>query len=195
VPRHPSTAIAPSAIAATTCSFGNARRASGGFYRDIASPGVGPAPAEDRVGFPADYRTKFTVLASPALNKQGMIQTAYGNGIAASVTGGSTPQLYPNRSVLVMEFAVALRDEDGKPRLDATGNPLRGDVKHVDVMRREPGFGEAYGKNRTGEWEYVSYRTDGSFFTSPAKSASCAACHLKAGSERDFVFPLKGRGM
>src|SRR5258705_55659 len=52
-------------------------------YRDIASPGVGPAPAEDRVGFPADYRTKFTVLASPALNKQGMIQTAYGNDTAA----------------------------------------------------------------------------------------------------------------
>jgi hypothetical protein len=55
-------------------------------------------------------------------------------------------------------------------------------------MRREKGFGEAYGKNRTGEWEYVEYRADKSYITAPQKSFACAECHVKAGRERDFVY-------
>ena len=42
-------------------------------------------------------------------------------------------------------------------------------------MRREKGFGEAYGKNRTGEWEYVEYRADGTYITPPRKSFACAS--------------------
>ena len=37
-------------------------------------------------------------------------------------------------------------------------------------MRREKGFGGAYGKNRTGEWEYVEYRADKTYITPPKKS-------------------------
>jgi hypothetical protein len=55
-------------------------------------------------------------------------------------------------------------------------------------MRRGEGFGEAYGASRSGEWEYAGYRMDGSYTTPPEKSAACAACHLKAGAERDFVY-------
>jgi hypothetical protein len=55
-------------------------------------------------------------------------------------------------------------------------------------MRREKGFGEAYRDKRSGEWEYVEYRADGSYLTPAAKSAACSACHVKAGPEKDFVF-------
>jgi hypothetical protein len=55
-------------------------------------------------------------------------------------------------------------------------------------MRREKDFGKAYAINRAGEWEYVEYRPDGTYVTPPQKSATCAACHLKAGAERDFVY-------
>jgi hypothetical protein len=55
-------------------------------------------------------------------------------------------------------------------------------------MRREIGFGEAYGSNRSGEWEFVEYKPDGSYITPPAKSAACAECHIKAGPRRDFVY-------
>ena len=58
----------------------------------------------------------------------------------------------------------------------------------LHVMRREQGFGEAYGKNRTGEWEYVEYRADETYITPPQKSFACAECHVKAGRERDFVY-------
>jgi len=61
-------------------------------------------------------------------------------------------------------------------------------VTGLHVMRREKGFGEAYGKNRAGEWEYVEYRPDGSYQTPPQKSGSCAECHVKAGQQRDFVY-------
>ena len=76
------------------------------------------------------------------------------------------------------DFFVELRDAidflDHAPvgffSVDPKGKVREGDVDHVDVMRREKGFGEAYGKNRTAEWEFAGYRPDGSYTTSPAKS-------------------------
>jgi len=75
--------------------------------------------------------------------------------------------------------------------LGANGQPQKGEVQHVDVMRRGAEFGEAYGSNRAGHWEFAGYNLDGTYSTSPAKSASCAQCHQKAGGAKDFVFPLK----
>ena len=36
--------------------------------------------------------------------------------------------------------------------------------------------------------DYVEYRTDGSYITTSRKSFACAECHVKAGSDRDFVY-------
>jgi len=145
------------------------------------------APTIDRVGFPKDYSTTFQVLRTFTRNEEPKILTVYANAAAASVT--DTAQLpYPHGSVFVFEYANSLKDSAGNPMLDAQGGVRKGEVEHTDVMRREKGFGEAYGKHRTGEWEYAGYRPDGSYTTPPAKSASCATCHLKAGSTKDFVF-------
>lgn len=159
-------------------------------FRDVVSPGPAAGPATDRVGFPENYREKFKMLAPPRLNQQGLVQTAFGNERAAATEAGAV-QTYPNGSIFVMEFAAAVRDEAGQPRLDPAGTPQRGAVHRIDTMRREAGFGEAYGKNRAGEWEFASYRPDGGLATPPAKTASCAECHVKAGAGRDFVFPLQ----
>ena len=160
-------------------------------YRDIANTRFAAAPTADRVGFPRDYRSRLAMLAPPTLNpKLGMVQTAYGNEPASSaVASANLPFAYG--SVLVMEFATVVKDGGGNPMLEPDGNPQRGPINRVDVMRRERGFGEAYGKNRAGEWEFVSYRVDGSHSVPPSGSASCAECHLnKAGAANDFVFPL-----
>jgi hypothetical protein len=146
----------------------------------------------DRVGFPKDYRITFNMLGLPARTNPApsLVMTAYGNDLAASVT--NVAQLpYPNGSILVMEFAKALKDSEGKPLLDANGQAQKGEVQHVDVMRRGADFGEAYGSNRAGPWEFAGYNLDGTYSTPPAKSASCAQCHQKAGAAKDFVFPLK----
>jgi Cytochrome P460 len=159
---------------------------------EITNSEFAPAPRVDRVGFPKDYRSALKLLGIPARTNTApsIIMTAYGNDLAASVTNAQ--QLpYPNGSTIVMEFAAALTNSEGKLLLDANGHRQKGEVQHIDVMRRGDGFGEAYGANRSGQWEFAGYFPDGTYSTAPAKSASCAQCHQKAGAAKDFVFPLK----
>jgi hypothetical protein len=87
-----------------------------------------------------------------------------------------------------METAKALLDAQGQPVLDAKGAARKTEVLGLHVSRRGPGFGETYGKNRAGEWEFVEYNPDGTYKTAPQKSATCAECHVKAGVQRDFVY-------
>jgi hypothetical protein len=146
-----------------------------------------PAPTVDRVGFPNRYREEFEVLRAVNRSEKGQVVTVYGNREAASITSaGQLP--YPFGSIIVMETAAALKDKDGKPLLDDSGIFRRDNVVGLHVMRRQKDFGEAYGKNRTGHWEYAEYRADGSYITPPRKSFACAECHVKAGKERDFVY-------
>ncbi len=138
-----------------------------------------PAPTTDRVGFPAGYQQSFQVLRTVKHEKEGKVVTVYGNAAAASIT--NTTQLpYPYGSVIVMETALVPKDGAGKPQ-----------VSGLHVMRREKGFGAAYEANRSGEWEYTEYHADGSYITPPAKSATCSACHIKAGKEKDFVYQAR----
>ena len=145
------------------------------------------APTVDRVGFPKDYRDKYQVLRFFSRPEKQQVVTVYGNKIAASVV--RTNDLpYRYGSILVMKTAAALNGPDGKPLLDEKGNYRPDKATGLHVMRREMGFGTEYAGNRTGEWEYVEYRPDGSYITPPQKSFACAECHVKAGRERDFVY-------
>ena len=146
-----------------------------------------PAPATDRVGFPKDYARTFEILRTTAREEGKKLVTVYGNGPAASVTNRA--QLpYPNGSVLVMETASTMKDTDGKPMKDAKGSLQKDKVLGLHVMRRGKDYGAAYESKRSGEWEFVEYRADGSYITPPQKSAACAECHIKAGAEKDFVY-------
>jgi uncharacterized protein (TIGR02246 family) len=168
-------------------------------HRDIGSENSAPAPAaattgaaaaSDRVGFPRDYRSALKLLSVDVKEAEPSVMTTYGNDRATSLT---TPdQLpYPYGTLIAMEFAHGTRDGEGQLLYDSTGVPVRADVAHVDVMRRERGYGEGYGENRAGEWEFASYRADGSTLVAPANGGSCAACHRKAGAERDFVYRIR----
>jgi hypothetical protein len=116
------------------------------------------------------------------------VSTVYANALAASAPGFSQAR-YPNGSVILMEFAEAVIDGEGQVVRDAQGAPLKGAIAHIDVMRRGSGFGEAYGENRAGEWEFASYAPDGRTLQAPDKTAHCAGCHRNAGADKDFVFP------
>jgi hypothetical protein len=146
-----------------------------------------PAPEGDRVGFPKNYREEFTVLRRVNRAEKQQVVTVYGNERAASVKQADDLP-YPYGSIIVMETASGLKDAKGEIQLDADGHYRADRVAGLHVMRREKGFGEAYGKNRTGEWEYVEYRADGSYITPPRRSFACAECHTKAGRDRDFVY-------
>jgi hypothetical protein len=151
------------------------------------SEGPGSGPTTDRVGFPKNYLQRFTMLRTVNKLSEHKVVTVYGNTLAASITNRA--QLpYPYGSVLDMETATVLLGPWGQPVLDDKGVVRKKEVVGLHVSRRESGFGEAYGKNRAGEWEFVEYKPDGTYITPPNKSASCAECHVKAGVQRDFVY-------
>jgi uncharacterized protein (TIGR02246 family) len=155
-----------------------------------ASSAAASSAAADRVGFPGDYRTALKLLSVAVKDEEPAVMTAYGNSLATSIT--ASPQLpYPYGTVIAMEFAHGMRDGEGQLLHDPKGVPLKAAVARIDVMRRERGYGESYGENRAGEWEFASYRPDGSTLVSPENAGSCAACHRKAGAERDFVYKIR----
>jgi hypothetical protein len=149
----------------------------------LALPAAGPA---DRVGFPTDYRG-FAVLRAANITQQAGLGTIYGNAKAASIHDVARLP-YPNGSVIVMEWATPRKAADGTLVTGANGLWEKGEVVRIDVMRREAGYGAAYGDRRAGEWEFASYKPDGSAIDPKLDAAACAACHRKPGTARDFVF-------
>lgn len=144
-----------------------------------------PAPQTDRVGFPEGYETFYTpffVFDRPD-NRQ--IRVVFANKAASRAKPGEP---FPYGSILVMETYRARTDSAGNVVRDEAGRFVRDTLNAIFVMRKEKGFGEAYQRNRTGEWEYVAFRPDRSYNTPPQNSASCANCHLMAGVGRDWVF-------
>jgi ketosteroid isomerase-like protein len=164
------------------------------FAHGDAAPMAAPAPTvSDRVGLPANYATQLRKLGVTAHDDRQGLTTVYANDRVASVANTEAAH-YPNGSVVLMEFADPVRDGEGELSRDAHGQPLKGSIRHIDVMRRDSGFGEVYGASRAGEWEFASYAADGSTLVAPSNAAHCAACHLKAGADKDFVFRLRSWG-
>jgi ketosteroid isomerase-like protein len=160
-------------------------------HRDYGHPG-GAVPAMnagagDRVGLPRDYATAMRRVRDTAYDEKSGLTTVFANDLAAS-TAGFSQQHYPDGAVILMEFAQPQHDGEGELLRDARGAPLKGPVDHIDVMRHGPGFGTAYGEERAGEWEFASYRSDGSVRVASDKAVHCAACHRNAGADKDFVF-------
>lgn len=142
---------------------------------------------EDRVGFPRDYATTMRRVSDTLYKESSGLTTVFANDLAASVTG-SSPARYPDGSVILVEFAQPQRDAKGELMRDARGEPLKGPIHHIDVMRRGAGFGASYGEERAGEWAFASYGPDGSTLVAPDKATHCASCHRKAGVDKDFVY-------
>jgi hypothetical protein len=157
---------------------------------DGGEPPALHAPAADRVGFPTNYAKRFELLRTVNKPEEHKVVRVYGNAPAASVTN-ATELPYPYGSILVMETARAGEDPAGKAASDSNRGLVKDTVTGLHVMRRERGFGAEYEQNRSGEWEFVEYRPDGTYITPPSKTAFCAECHIKAGAKRDFVFKAR----
>jgi len=163
-------------------------------HRDFGHPGSAPvanaqgAPGvDDRVGFPRDYAAQFHALGGTLSDSNSELTTVFANELAAAAADSEGGR-FPNGAVIAMEFAWPQKDGEDQLLRDAHGKPLKGEIAHVDVMRRGPGFGADYGASRAGEWEFASYRPDGSTLIPPSRAQHCAACHQKAGADKDFVF-------
>ena len=139
-----------------------------------------PAPTVDRVGFPTDYRSTFKLFYVFDNYQNRQIRAVWGNAVAASVTPGNVFN-FPYGSVILFESYTVMQDADGEPLLDQNGRFVPNVMNQLFVMRKERGFGADYKELRNGEWEYVAYRPDGTYATTPQNSGSCALCHLTGG--------------
>ncbi|MBI1787796.1 MAG: cytochrome P460 family protein [Acidobacteria bacterium] len=146
---------------------------------------TGQAPTVDRVGFPTGYKETFKKLLTVDRLDNGQIRVIWANDKAAGIPIWEN---YPYGSVLLFESYTSKRDPSNNLMLDADGRLIPDTLSTLFVKRKEMGFGEAYGVNRNGEWEYVAYRPDGSLQTAPQASAPCAACHAQAGPPKDWTF-------
>lgn len=163
-------------------------------HRDFAHPGAPPvanaaqpvAQGMNSNGFPANYRLDFSPLGVAFNERSSEITATYANATAASIDRAA--QLpYPAGTVFLMEFASSRRDGEGQLLRDAAGDVLKGEILHVDVMRKIRGDGGGANPQDAG-WEFASYRADGSVAVAPANAAHCADCHRNAGAGKDFVF-------
>lgn len=147
-----------------------------------------PAPSEDRVGFPENYDTDFKLLFIFNRPDRKLLRVICGNDIAAQNQAGEP---FDYGSVLLMISYSAQLDSDGQPVLDENGRYIGEKLVALHVQRKEPGFGEAYGEDRAGEWEYMAYNADGSVQVAPQDSNFCAVCHGgEAGEAVDYVFRM-----
>lgn len=136
---------------------------------------------------PADYATSLRRVGDTLYDDKLGLTTVFVNDLAASVKGFSQER-YPIGSVIAMEFAQPQRDGEGELLRDPAGQPLKGKIDNVAVMRRVAGFGAVYGDERAGEWEFSTWRPDGSVLIAPDRAVHCASCHRKAGADKDFVY-------
>jgi plastocyanin len=152
------------------------------------TPDTRPAPTEDRIGLPENYATDFKLLFVLDRPDRKLARAICGNDIAAQRKEGE-PFAYG--SVLLMISYIVKLDGDGKPVLDDKGHYIRQKLVTYHVMRKEKGFGEAYGEQRSGEWEFVAYKADGSYDSRPENTNFCAACHSGQGGESiDYAFRM-----
>lgn len=147
-----------------------------------------PAPSVDRVGFPENYATDFKLLFVFDRPDRRLVRAICGNDIAAQHQPGE-PFAYG--SVLLMISYSAKIGADGQPVLDENGHFIGEKLIALHVQRKEVGFGEAYGDDQAGEWEYVAFNEDGSYQNAPETTNFCAVCHKNDGGESvDYVFRM-----
>jgi hypothetical protein len=148
-------------------------------------PAPGSAPTEDRVGFPEGYQDNYTVMFVLDRPDNKQVRVIYGNDLAVSAKFGEP---FPYGSIMVMETWSTKKDEQGNVLLDESRRYQRDALQGIFVQRKEPGFGEAYAVQRSGEWEYVAFRPDRTYSSPPQNTNACASCHQDAGKTRDWSF-------
>lgn len=147
-----------------------------------------PAPSVDRVGFPEDYANNFKLLFVFDRPDRRLVRAICGNDIAAQHKPG---EQFDYGSVLLMISYSAKLGSDGQPVLDENGHFIAERLVALHVQRKERGFGEAYGEDQAGEWEFIAFNGDGSYQNAPETTNFCAVCHKAEGGESaDYVFRM-----
>jgi hypothetical protein len=146
------------------------------------APGAGPA----RIAYPKGFATDF--VRYNVVDRFDTKRARFMYVDRAAAAAAKAGEALPDGIVVVMEDHEVELDAAGAPALDAAGRMKpTARVTAVAVMEKRKGWGELIPANlRNGDWDYASFRPDGSV-NPGANYAACFGCHLPK-RDRDFTF-------
>lgn len=143
------------------------------------------ASADQKIVFPADYRSTYTnYLSLDRTQNPDQTIRLFANDIA--MQGPGEDGKLPYGSILVAEVYKAKKDAQGNVLVSELGRRIRDKFALVAVMQREPGWGEQHPEGlRNGNWEMAAFKPDGTVADKDLNA--CLACHAPLAST-NFVF-------
>jgi len=133
-------------------------------------------PVDERVSFPADYRSEFSNYLS--LDRTGtpdQVIRLFANDKAIAAAKAGEP--LPEGSVLVGEIYKARKDAEGKVITSALGRRVRDKLAAVAVMEKQSGWGAALSEDlRNGDWDFGIFSPQGERLANKDLNA-CRSCH------------------
>lgn len=140
----------------------------------------------ERVGYPAGFEARFVLYNTVNRPDRKQIRFLYVSPEADEAAQPGKP--LPHGTVLVMADHNAKLDADGNPVINADGRfiPEAGTIA-IHVMEKRFGWGQEQPPDmRNGDWDYASFKPDGTLNTE-IKTSGCFACHHNRPA-RDFTF-------
>lgn len=136
----------------------------------------GTMAAEQRIAFPAEYRTEMVNYVS--LDRtQNADQTIRLFAPKAALDAAKEGEELPYGTVLVAEIYKARKDKSGEVITSSLGRRIRGDFAAIAVMQKEKGWGEMFpGELRNGDWDFAIFSPKGERLVKKDLN-ECRACH------------------
>jgi len=130
---------------------------------------------DSKIQFPEDYAGTFTnYLSLDRTQNPDQIIRLFANDLA--MQGPGADGKLPYGSVLVAEIYKARADAEGNVLTSTLGRRVRDKLALIAVMEREEGWGDEYPAGlRNGNWEFATFKPDGSVADKDLNA--CRACH------------------
>lgn len=143
---------------------------------------------QERIAFPADYKTKFTnYLSLDRVQNNDQIIRLFANDVA--LTAASEGRELPDGSILVGEVYKAKKDKDGKVVVSSLGRRIRDKLAAVAVMEKGAGWGATFSDElRNGDWDFAIFNPEGQRLDKDLDA--CRRCHAPL-KDKQHVFSLE----
>lgn len=130
---------------------------------------------EERISFPADYKTQFeNYLSLDRVQNHDQIIRLFAND--AAIEAAKQGRELPDGSIIVGEIYKAKTDEAGNVVSSSLGRRIRDKLAAVAVMEKGDGWGDAFPDNlRNDDWDFAIFSPSGERLDKDLNA--CRACH------------------
>jgi hypothetical protein len=142
---------------------------------------------EERISFPADYKTKFyNYLSLDRVQNDDQIIRLFANDVA--LNAAKEGRELPAGSVIVGEVYKAKKDKDGNVTQSSLGRRIRDKLAAVAVMEKGEGWGAIFSEDlRNGDWDFAIFSPDGKRLNKDLNA--CRSCHAPL-NETQHLFSI-----